>query len=64
MQEQTHRQALAHVEYFSLRPLITSYVAQTAARKRMACENQKPGWNDLQGGAHRLLGVIIIYYKD
>jgi len=28
----------------------------------MASESQKPGWNDLQGGAHRLLGVII-YYK-
>ena len=27
----------------------------------MASESQKSGWNDLQGGAHRLLGVIIYY---
>src|SRR6266851_2109845 len=34
---------------------------QAATRKRLACESQKPGWNDLQGGACRLLGVIIYY---
>lgn len=34
---------------------------QATARKRLDGESQKPGWGNLQGGAHRLLGVIFYY---
>lgn len=29
----------------------------------MASEGQKQGWDDLQGSAYRLLGVIIYYNR-
>jgi hypothetical protein len=43
--------------------LIQILCVQVRASKRLAGEGQKPGRDDLQGSAHRLLGVIVYYNR-